>query len=95
MKILLKYFLISSVILAITACASIKDPKLVSFDNVVMESSGDSYSIITNLKLYNPNRFALSSKDVKLELFIDSLFIGKILLLNEFFLLQGLFYSTY
>ena len=86
MKILLKYFLISSVILAITACASIKDPKLVSFDNVVMESSGDSYSIITNLKLYNPNRFALSSKDVKLELFIDSLFIGKILLLNEFYI---------
>ena len=85
-KKLLKYFLFSSVIFAITACTSVKDPKLVSLDNVVMESSGDSYSITTNLKLYNPNRFALSSKDVKLEIFIDSLFIGKILLLNEFYI---------
>ena len=85
-KKLLKYFLFSSVIFAITACTSVKDPKLVSLDNVVMESSGDSYSIITNLKLYNPNRFALSSKDVKLEIFIDSLFIGKVILLNEFYI---------
>jgi LEA14-like dessication related protein len=86
MKLLLKYLLISSVLLGITACASIKDPKLVSLDHVVMESSGDSYAVVTDIKLYNPNRFVLSSKDVKLELFIDSLFIGKILLLNEFYI---------
>ena len=84
MKLLLKYFLISSVLLSITACASIKDPKLVSLDHVVMESNGDSYAVVTDLKLYNPNRFALSSKDVKLELFIDSLFIGKILFVIPF-----------
>ena len=86
MKLLLKYFLISSVLLGITACTAIKDPKLVSLDHVVMESSGDSYAVVTDIKLYNPNRFVLSSKDVKLELFIDSLFIGKILLLNEFYI---------
>jgi len=86
MKLFLKYFLITIILLGITACTSIKDPKLVSIDNVVMASSDDSYTVLIDLKLYNPNRFALRSKDVKLELFIDSLFIGKIMLMNEFYI---------
>ena len=86
MKLFLKYFLITIILLCITACASIKDPKLVSIDNVVMESSDDSYTVLIDIKLYNPNMFPLRSKDVKLELFIDSLFIGKILLMNDFYI---------
>ncbi len=84
MKLFLRYFLITVVILIITACASIKEPQLVSIDHLVMESSDNSHAILTNLKLFNPNRFALNSKDVKLELYIDSLFIGEIFLLNKF-----------
>ena len=83
MKLFLKYFLII-ILLCITACTSIKDPKLVSIDNVVMESSDDSYAVLIDIKLYNPNMFPLSSKDVNLELFIDDLFIGEILLINDF-----------
>ena len=86
MKLFLKYFLITIILLCITACTSIKDPKLVSIDNVVMESSDDSYTVLIDIKLYNPNMFPLRSKDVKLELFIDSLFIGKILLMNDFYI---------
>lgn len=86
MKLFLKYFLITTILLCITACTSIKDPKLVSIDNVVMESSDDSYTVLIDIKLYNPNMFPLRSKDVKLELFIDSLFIGKILLMNDFYI---------
>ena len=84
MKLFLRYFLITVVIFIITACASIKEPQLVSIDNVVIASSEDSYAVLTDLKLFNPNRFALNSKDVKIELYIDSLFVGEILLLNEF-----------
>ena len=84
MKLFLRYSLITVVIFIITACASIKEPQLVSIDNVVMTSSEDTYAVLTDLKLFNPNRFALNSKDVKIELYIDSLFVGKILLLNEF-----------
>jgi len=86
MKLFLKYFLITIILLCITACTSIKDPKLVSIDNVVMESSDDSYTVLIDIKLYNPNMFPLRSKDVKLELYIDSLFIGKILLMNDFYI---------
>ena len=86
MKLFLKYFLITIILLCITACTSIKDPKLVSIDNVVMESSDDSYTVLIDIKLYNPNMFPLRSKDVKLELFIDSLFIGEILLMNDFYI---------
>lgn len=84
MKLFLRYFLITVVIFIITACASIKEPQLVSIDNVVIASSEDSYAVLTDLKLFNPNKFALNSKDVKIELYIDSLFVGEILLLNEF-----------
>ena len=84
MKLFLRYFLITVVIFIITACASIKEPQLVSIDNVVIALSEDSYAGLTDLILFYPNRFALNSKDVKIELYIDSLFVGEILLLNEF-----------
>ena len=86
MKLYLKYSLVIIIVLCITACASIKEPKLVSLNNVVMNSSGDSFAVTTDITLYNPNIFALRSKDVKLELFIDSLFIGEILLMNDFYI---------
>lgn len=86
MKLYLKYSLVIIIVLCITACTSIKEPKLVSLNNVVMNSSGDSFAVTTDITLYNPNIFALRSKDVKLELFIDSLFIGEILLMNDFYI---------
>jgi len=84
MKLFLKYFLIVLIILSFTTCSSIKDPKLISIENVELKSVGESFNVITDLKIYNPNKFAIHSKDVDIELFLDGLFIGKINLLNEF-----------
>ena len=88
LELYLKYSLVIIIVLCITACASIKEPKLVSLNNVVMNSSGDSFAVTTDITLYNPNIFALRSKDVKLELFIDSLFIGEILLMKYLTLIE-------
>ena len=83
MKAFLKYFFIL-IILGVTACSTIKDPRLISIENVEVKSVGESFSIVTDLKIYNPNKFALHSKDVDIELFIDKLFIGNVSLLSEF-----------
>ncbi len=84
MKLFLKYFLIVLIILSFTTCSSIKDPKFISIENVEVKSVGESFNVITDLKIYNPNKFAIHSKDIDIELFLDGLFIGKINLLNEF-----------
>jgi len=84
MKLFLKYFIVISVMLGVTACSTIKDPKLVSIENVEVQPFGESFIILTDLKIYNPNKFSLHSKDVNIELFMGDLFIGNISLLNEF-----------
>ena len=87
MKTFLKYFLIIVISFCFIACNSIKDPELVSVDNISISSIDDnSYSIITELKIYNPNKFTLQSKDIKLDLYMDSLFIGKIILMEDFYI---------
>ena len=84
MKLSLKYFFIVLIGLGINACSTIKDPKLVSVENVDVNSVGNSFSILTDLNIYNPNNFSLYSKNVNVELFLDDLFVGKINLLNQF-----------
>lgn len=84
MKLSLKYFFIVLIVLGINACSTIKDPKLVSIENVDVNSVGNSFSILTDLNIYNPNNFSLYSKNVNVELFLDDLFVGKINLLNQF-----------
>ena len=84
MKLFLKYFIVISVMLGVTACSTIKDPKLVSIENIEVQPFGESFIIVTDLKIYNPNKFSLHSKDVNIELFMGDLFIGNISLLNEF-----------
>lgn len=84
MKLSLKYFFIVLIGLGINACSTIKDPKLVSLENVDVNSVGNSFSILTDLNIYNPNNFSLYSKNVNVELFLDDLFVGKINLLNQF-----------
>ena len=87
MKLLLKYLSIIIISLCFTACTSIKDPKLVSVDNVSISLIDDnSYSIVTELKVYNPNKFTLQSKDVKLDLYMDSLYLGEIILMDDFYI---------
>lgn len=84
MKAFLKYFFIVLIILGVTACSTIKDPRFISIENVEVKSVGESFSIVTDLNIYNPNNFSLYSKNVNVELFLDDLFVGKINLLNQF-----------
>jgi LEA14-like dessication related protein len=84
MKLIFKYFLVVLLVLVITACSAIKDPQLVSIENVDVQSNNEYLSVVTDLKIYNPNRFALRSKDVNIELFMDDLFVGNISLLSTF-----------
>jgi len=87
MKIHLKYFSIIAISLFLIACNSIKDPELVSVDNISISLIDDnSYSMVTELKIYNPNKFTLQSKDIKFDLYMDSLFLGKILLMDDFYI---------
>ncbi|MDB9712724.1 hypothetical protein OAA78_03460 [Flavobacteriaceae bacterium] len=87
MKSTLKYFSIFFSLLCLASCSSIKDPKLVSVDSVSISLVDDNkYTVLTELIIYNPNKFSLSSKDVKLNLFMDSLFLGEIFLLEDFYI---------
>ena len=51
MKAFLKYFFIL-IILGVTACSTIKDPRFISIENVEVKSVGESFSIVTDLKMF-------------------------------------------
>jgi len=87
MTLFQRCFLITLILLGTTACSSVKEPQLVSVDNVAISLANDqSYIVLTDLKIYNPNKFTLQSKDIKLELFMDNLLLGKIQLINDFYI---------
>ena len=80
-----KFLIILLIILGITtACSTIKDPELISISNLEIKTDSESFNIQTDLKIYNPNKFTLRSQSVNIELFINDLFIGDVVLLDEF-----------
>ena len=71
-------FFIFILILFIVACSSIKNPKLIDVDGFkIIDNKSDTLILISELSIYNPNRFSISSKDVSYDLFIDTLHVGK------------------
>jgi len=73
----LAYFLIFTSILAIGACSTIEEPKLISVDKVeLVADNNEQFIINTNLSIYNPNWFTISAKDVVFNIFIDTSYIG-------------------
>ena len=80
-----KFLIILLIILGITtACSTIKDPELISISNLEIKTDSESFNIQTDLKIYNPNKFTLRSQNINIELFINDLFIGDVVLLDEF-----------
>lgn len=80
-----KFSIILLIILGIiTACSTIKDPELISIGNLEIKTDSEPFNIQTDLKIYNPNKFSLRSQNVNIELFINDLFIGDVVLLDEF-----------
>ena len=80
-----KFLIILLIILGITtACSTIKDPELISISNLEIKTDSESFNIQTDLKIYNPNKFTLRSQNINIELFINDLFIGDVVLLEKF-----------
>lgn len=80
-----KFLIILLIILGIaTACSTIKDPELISISNLEIKTDSESFNIQTDLKIYNPNKFTLRSQNINIELFINELFIGDVVLLEKF-----------
>lgn len=84
MRPILKYFVIIISALCILACASLKEPEIVSIDYVSLEKTDDhTFNIFTKLSIFNPNNFNLKSDDLKLDIYLDSIFIGELTLMED------------
>lgn len=77
MKIL-KKILIPFLLILIAACSPIKSPKLIDVNRLeILEDKSDQLILNSDVKVYNPNRFSISSNDVNFNLFLDTLYLGK------------------
>jgi len=64
--------------LIITSCSSIEAPKIISINNVeIIKENSEFFFIDSQISVYNPNRFSISTKDISYNLYIDSIYIGK------------------
>mgnify|MGYP001163526234 CR=1 FL=1 len=72
-------FIILFVILVVTfSCSAIKSPKIISISNVeIIKEDSESLFINSQINVYNPNSFSVSTKNVSFNLYLDSVFIGK------------------
>ncbi|MDA9107318.1 LEA type 2 family protein [Flavobacteriaceae bacterium] len=62
----------------LVGCSSIKTPEIISINNAeITKEDSESFFIDSQIKIYNPNRFSISTKDISFNLYIDSLYIGK------------------
>lgn len=73
-----KTILIFVFFILIVACSSIKSPKLIDIDRFeLIQDKSDDLILKSDIKIYNPNRFSISSKDVSFNLYLDTLYLGK------------------
>ena len=71
------FFVISGSIILIVACNSIKNPKIINVQKIELEEDIDDLIILnTNVNIYNPNRFSISSNDISFKILVDSLNLG-------------------
>tara|TARA_B100000767_G_scaffold238772_1_gene233683 strand:- start:6697 stop:7560 length:864 start_codon:yes stop_codon:yes gene_type:complete len=61
----------------IVSCGSFHDPELLSTDNIEkLEQTKDNILVQSDLSIYNPNWFTISSDDIHFKLFVDTNFIA-------------------
>lgn len=64
----------------VSSCAIVKP---ISFQGVnsfnIAENSGKGLQLVTSLKLFNPNRVAVSLNRTDIDVFVDDTYIGKLL----------------
>ncbi len=73
-----KKILIPLLLILITACSPIKSPNLIDVDRFeIVGDKTDQLFLNSDLRIYNPNRFSISSNDVSFNLYLDTLYLGK------------------
>jgi len=71
------YFLIIFSFIFIGACSSIQEPKLISIDKVeLIDDTDEEFFIETDLSIYNPNWFDISTDDIVFKIFVNTLYVG-------------------
>ena len=71
------YLLIISSFIFIGACSSIQEPKLISIDKVeLIDDTDEEFSIETDLSIYNPNWFDISTDDIAFKIFVNTIYVG-------------------
>ena len=71
------YFLIIFSFILIGACSSIQEPKLISIDKVeLIDDTDEEFFIETDLSIYNPNWFDISTDDIVFKIFVNTLYVG-------------------
>jgi|TARA_B110000211_G_C14059307_1_gene544797 LEA14-like dessication related protein len=71
------YLLIISSFILIGACSSIQEPKLISIDKVeLIDDTDEEFSIETDLSIYNPNWFDISTDDIAFKIFVNTIYVG-------------------
>lgn len=64
-------------LVVITSCGKPKGPEYVGYENFRLEKAGLSESILaTDVKLYNPNNYALQLKSASMDVFFNDKFLG-------------------
>jgi LEA14-like dessication related protein len=76
------------ILLILVACSTLKDPKLVSVDKIQLDMDStteiqNNISIISSMKIYNPNWFTIKSNEVDFKVYIDTFFVGKANIIGE------------
>ena len=71
------YVLIIFSFILIGACSSIQEPKLISIDKVeLIDDTDEEFFIETDLSIYNPNWFDISTDDIVFKIFVNTLYVG-------------------
>ena len=71
------YFLISISFLFLSSCSSFIAPKLISINNIkLITDTKEEITLETNLTVFNPNWFDISSSDVAFKIYIDDKYVG-------------------
>lgn len=74
----MRIILFAASLLLIASCGKVQDPEFRNIDNFGVRKLGFSESIIGfDVVYFNPNKFGVSVKETLLDVYVDSVLIGK------------------
>ena len=77
MKFLNKSWFALIIVIVFASCRAMKEPDYKSIDSFQVKTvSGDTSTLVLNIRYYNPNKRSLKLKDAEGDAYIDSLYLG-------------------